>query len=147
MTNKKILLNTISLLMASSPLLANSKQLNFTTKIDSVCGIEITKNTGSIDFDDKTSNNQATFKVKTNSKQGYSKVKFSNISKSENIQNENGLFIINDSTNIDWSNPQTTNIKHNEEQKIIAKINKNSNEIIAGDARVTTTLEIECVDK
>ncbi len=139
------LLTLIPVTIGISTIFANAKQLTFSTKIDSVCGIEIIDDSGSIDFNDTNTNDTASFKIKTNSKQGFSKINFTNINKSDNLQSENGEFIVNDSTSIKWNNPQTINVDHDEEQTVIARINKDSNQIISGDARVTTTLEIECV--
>jgi hypothetical protein len=147
MKNKKLIIALTLLSINASVINANNKQLTFSTKINTVCGIEINDTVGSIEFNDKVSTDSASFKVKTNSNQGYSKVSFSNINKSDNIQNENGIFKINNTIDIDWNSPQEINIDHNKEQIVIAKINKNSNEIIAGEASISTILEIECVEQ
>lgn len=144
--NKNLmLLALIPITIGANSLFADNKQLTFSTKIDSVCGIEITDALGSIDFNDTNANDNASFKIKTNSKQGFSKISFTNINKSDNLLNENGKFIINDTIDIDWSNPQVINVNHDDEQLVMAQINKDSTQIISGEARISTTLEIECV--
>lgn len=143
---KKMMMAFAIISIGTNSLMANSKQLTFSTTINTVCGVEISDESGKIGFVDKVANDRASFKVLTNSKQGFSKVNFTNINKSENIKNEDGKFALANGTEIYWNQPQTINSNHGETQTVSAYINKNSNEIIAGDATVTTTLEIECVN-
>lgn len=144
MKYKNLILTTlVASSLTSVSLFAKSKTLNFSSNIEKVCGIEIVKSQGSIGFKDKASNSRALFVIKTNGSSDTAKVKFSNIKKSDNIQNEKGYFMVN-GKKVNWDNPQVISANKNFGQDVGAFIDKNSSSIRAGEASISTTLEIEC---
>jgi hypothetical protein len=141
--------NTIFLIIfflnsLSNNLLANKIKIVFTTEIEPICGLEVLKSTGSINFKDSKNIDEAEFMIRTNYTNKSAKVRFNNISKSENIINEKGYFRINNQKKIYWSNQNKLVAKNAEIQRISANIDKNSNKIKVGEATVSTIIEINC---
>jgi hypothetical protein len=138
-------LNTIFfLILLSNNLFANKINIVFTTEIEAICGLEILKSTGNINFKDSKTIDEAEFIIRTNNINKSAIVRFDNIKKSKNIINENGYFRINNQENFYWNNQNKLVAKNEELQKVSANINKNSNQIKVGNAIVSTTIEISC---
>lgn len=152
MKNKIILTSSMALSLLSTNLFAShhggNKQITFETNVLPVCGVMIEKSDGSIKFNDTQSNEAASFTVKTNSNKGHATVSFNNINPSDNITNKEGFFEVGKnkgkSETIDWKNPKDFEVKHDEEQEILAVVPQDSNSITSGIARVTTTLQVAC---
>ncbi|QKJ21958.1 hypothetical protein [Poseidonibacter lekithochrous] len=147
MENKLFIKSSLALcLLYSSNLYA--KTMTFETEVLPVCGIIIDKSNGSINFDDTTSVDAASFTVKTNSNKGNAKISFNNINPSDNIKHKDGFFEIGKNKGkleeINWKNPKDLTIKHDEKQEVYAFVPQNSSSIISGTARVSTTLEVSC---
>ena len=144
---KVVLSTTLLSSFLVSAVYAN-KQMVFTTEVLSVCGIEVDDSVGSINFSDSTNTSSAAFTVQTNHQNGYATVSFKEIDSTENISNKDGYFELidnnNNKTSIDWNNPQSSYGYHNEKQEVFAMVPQQSNTILAGMARVTTTLEVRC---
>tara|TARA_B100001063_G_C16675294_1_gene508710 strand:- start:460 stop:906 length:447 start_codon:yes stop_codon:yes gene_type:complete len=147
MKNKLFIKSSLALcLLYSSNLYA--KTMTFETEVLPVCGVIIDKANGSINFNDTTSVDAASFTVKTNSNKGNAKISFNNINPSDNIKHKDGFFEIGKNKGsleeINWKNPKDLTIKHDEKQEVYAFVPQNSSSIISGTARVTTTLEVSC---
>lgn len=127
-----------------SNLYANSIKIVFTTEIEPVCGLEILKSNGSINFSDTKAIDEAEFLIRTNNDNKTAKVKFTSIVKSKNIINENGYFRVNNNENFYWNNKRELAAEDESIQKVSANIDKPSNEIEAGEASVSTVVEITC---
>jgi len=136
---------TIFLLtLFSNYLFANSINIVFSSDIKPVCGIEILKPNGNINFRGINIVDEAKFLVRTNSLTNTAKVNFTNIVKSQNIINENGYFKLNKRHYYRWKNLKELTIQKDLEQTVSAHINKNSNQIEAGEASISTILQISC---
>ena len=149
MKNKIILTSSITLsLLASSSFANQSKNITFETNVLPVCGIIIEKSDGEIKFSDTQSKEAASFTVKTNSNKGQATVSFNNINPTDNITDKDGYFSVGknkgQAEDIEWNDPESLEIKHDEKQEIYAVVPQNSNSITSGIARVTTTLEVSC---
>ena len=123
---------------------ANSTKASFSTSIQKVCGLEIIKSSGSINFLDTNKIDEAQFIVRTNGKNKKTKVVFSRFTVSDNIKKENGYFLINKKKLVSWTKLSSVAIKNGQLQNVTAHINKSSSQVQAGDAKVITTLELIC---
>lgn len=139
-----IFITILFLILLSNNLLANKIKIVFTTEIEPICGLEILKSTGNINFKDSKNIDEAEFMIRTNYRNKSAKIRFNNIRKSKNIISENGYFRINNQENIYWNNQNNLVAKNAELQRISANIDKNSNQIKAGEAIVSTIIEINC---
>jgi len=134
--------------LTSSVFASASKQITFETNVSPVCGVVIEKSDGSIKFDDTVSSEPAKVTVKTNSKEGHATLSFNSINPTDNIKNQDGFFEIGKNRgsleSIEWKNPKSIDVKHDEEQDVFAVVPQSSSSITSGLARVTTTLEVAC---
>lgn len=148
MKKKYILASSIILGLSSNAFASTNKQITFETNVLPVCGVVIEKSDGSIKFDDTVSSEPAKVTVKTNSKKGHATLSFNSINPTDNIKNQDGFFEIGKNRgnleSIEWKNPKSIDVKHDEEQDVFAVVPQNSSSITSGLARVTTTLEVAC---
>lgn len=141
---KNLFLTLIFIISLKNHLFANSIKIVFTTEIEPICGLEILKPNGNINFNDSKINDEAEFLIRTNNTSNYAKVNFTNIVKSKNIINENGYFKINNSEKFYWNHAKELLVQNEILQKISANIDKNSNQIEAGEAAISTVIQLKC---
>ena len=143
MQRKNIVFCLGLLIFSTQSLFSNTVRATFVRQIEITCGLQITKSTGSINFLNSNSSQDAAFRVHINDNKS-AKVHFTNIDISSNIKNKQGYFLINSRKKINWDNSLPIEVQNEEVQKVQAKIDISEDNIQAGLAKVTTILELDC---
>jgi len=118
--------------------------LEFKTQVALACGITINTASGGINFDGTSGANDAAFTVYSNSKEGAATVNFTSITPTTNISSKGGYFKVNSGADQNWPTDFTTSVTSGDTQTVSAHVPVPLSEIEAGEAKVTTTIEIKC---